>query len=149
MQSNSHIGAQSQRGFTLIELMITVVIIGILSAIVVPMYGDYVTRGKIPEATSALAGMRVQLEQYYQDNRDYGADDERCGVAAPAAGNFTYSCTGTAQTYKIVATGIAARGMGDFQYTIDQTGKRTTDDLPTGWGTAPVNCWVTRKGGGC
>lgn len=153
MQANSYSSMRSQLGFTLIEMMITVAIIGILAAIAVPMYSDYVTRGKIPEATSALASMRIRLEQYYQDNRDYGSDDENCVVPTPPPDDFSYSCNwgevGTNQGYTVVATGIESRGMKDFEYTIDQAGQRRTTRLPTKWGTAPVSCWVTKKGGEC
>lgn len=142
-------------GFTLIELMVTVAIIAILSAIAIPVYSDYVIRGKIPEATSALAGMRIRLEQYYQDNRNYGSTAAACGVAAPSGQNFSYGCTwgstGSDQSYVITATGNSGGGMTDFVYTIDETGKRQTTKLPTKWGTAPpaINCWVVKKGGGC
>ena len=64
------------RGFTLIEVMITVAVVAILAAVALPQYRDYVTRGRIPEATSRLATLQVQAEQYFQDNRTY--------VGAPA-----------------------------------------------------------------
>lgn len=140
-------------GFTLIELMITVAIIGILAAVAIPAYTDYVTRSKIPEATSALASMRVQLEQFYQDNRNYGSTAALCGVTVPAAGNFTYTCAEALaddnQTYLITATGVAARGMNGFAYTINHSASRRTTAVPAGWGTAPIECWVVKKGGEC
>ena len=49
----------------MIELMITVVVIGILAAVAYPSYTDYIRRGKISQATSELSAMRVRLEQYY------------------------------------------------------------------------------------
>ena len=137
-------------GFTLIELMITVAIIGILAAIAVPAYSDYITRGKIPEATSALASMRINLEQFYQDNRSYASAAGGCGVANPSSQNFTYACAlgATDQSYAVTATGVANRGMDGFVYTIDQAGARTST-MSTKWGGATANCWVTQKGGGC
>lgn len=140
-----------QRGVTLIELMITVAIIGILAAVAVPAYNEYVTRGRIPEATSSLSTMRVRLEQYYQDNRHYGSTASACGVANPTSANFTYSCNwgagATNQTFTATATGSGP--MTGFTYTINQNNERRTTVVPTGWGTATINCWVVKKGGAC
>lgn len=142
----------SQAGFTLIELMIAIVVVAVLTSIALPSYRDYVTRGKIPEATSALGSMRIQMEQYYQDNRNYGSTASACGVPVPAAGkNFTYSCNwgpgASNQSFVITATGTGS--MSGFVYTINESGARQTNQLPAGWGTAPAACWVTAKGGGC
>lgn len=155
MQEKSYSAVRYKSGFTLIEVMITVVIISILASVALPAYTDYVTRGKIPEATNGLAGMRIQLEQYYQDNRTY-EDDGKCGgIKDPAEKDFTFACVldEGGQGYTITATGAAAGGMGDFVYTIDENGNRKTTKLPEKWGTAstssPVSCWVTKKGGSC
>ncbi len=142
----------SHTGFTLVELMITIAVIGILAAIALPSYRDYVIRGKIPQATNDLSSMRVSMEQYFQDNRTYlGACT--AGTVAPLPANnedFTYACdpAPTATTYRVVATGIDA--MAGFVYTIDQSNARTTAGVPAGW-TAPNpnDCWVVKKGGIC
>lgn len=147
MQAKSYSAIRHVRGFTLIEVMITVVIISILAAVALPAYTDYVTRGKIPEATNGLASMRIQLEQYYQDNREYGAGGD-CGVNVPTAKDFAFACESSdGQSYTITATGQG--GMGDFIYTIKESGARQTTKLPEKWGTTPKNCWVTSKGGSC
>src|SRR5688572_17819740 len=64
---------QRSQGFTLIEVMITVAIIGILAAVALPSYRDYVLRGQVVDATSGLAAMRADMERHYQDNRTYAS----------------------------------------------------------------------------
>ena len=138
----------AQQGFTLIELMIVVVVIGILAAVAVPSYRDYMIRGKIPEATANLATKRVQMEQSFQDNRTYvGAT--ACTADTSTSTEFNFSCSGTptVDTYTLQAVGKGS--MAGFTYTINQSNQKATTAVPAGWGTAPVTCWVTKKGGTC
>ena len=137
------------RGFTLIELMVTVAIIAILASIAVPSYTDYVIRGRIPQATNNLSTMRVQLEQHFQDNRTYvGACEAGTVAPLPMSDDFDYTCpTLTEDEFSVVATGTGS--MSGFTYTIDQSNAKATTAVPDGWGTAPVACWVLSKGGGC
>ncbi len=136
-------------GFTLIELMIVVGIIGIIAAFVYPAYGDHVRRGKIAEALGELSTVRVRLEQYYQDNRNYGSTASTCGVAMPSTASFTFTCswgsTSTSQTFVTTAAGSGA--MTGFAYTVnDANAQRTTQFFGA---TTTDTCWLRKKGDTC
>jgi type IV pilus assembly protein PilE len=150
------------QGFTLIELMITVVIIAVIAAIAVPNYTDYITRSKFAEAHSQLADLRVKMEQYYMDNRRYstaaGTGATTCPVAMPTTPTvkyFAYGCTaggGTAagaQTYLLTATGSG--DLTGLSFTIDHANARGTTVASAsqfadkGYAVGTVACWVMKK----
>ena len=144
-------GAPRSRGFTLIELMVTVAIAAILASVAIPMYRDYVQRSRIIDATSRLSDFRVRMEQFFMDNRTY-ANGLNCGVPNPADRDdaaFTLACTGASATaYTATATGKESKGMKDFAYTVVTSGANATTSVPTGW-TKPATCWTVRKSADC
>ena len=141
---------KAQKGFTLIELMITVAIVAILAAVAIPNYSAYVKRGKAAEATSTLALLKNRMEQYYQDNKTYldtGALTAPCSPQAGTTKYFTYDCAAqqTASQFTLTATPIANQGVDNFSFTIDEAGNKTS----TFDGSPSANCWLTSKSGSC
>jgi len=136
----------AQKGFTLIELMIIVAIIGILASIAVPGYRDYVTKSKMAEAPANLATCKIQAEQFYQDNRTYAgwtcvpANSEFFAYATTdAAGANTPDANG----FRVTANGVAAENMGGFMFRVDHTDTKASQ-VPGG---AVSNCWAVSIGG--
>lgn len=151
-------------GFTLLEVMIVVAIVGILAGIALPTYQTFIMRSRIIEATTALGDIRSQMEKYYMDNRTYVAGGGGCGVTSYApdpiaafngvSKNFQVTCPAaslTATTYLLVATGQGP--MVNFQYSVDNTNAKLTVSVPTvgypAWSGSGNACWVTRTDGSC
>lgn len=153
-------GGRRGRGFTLTEVVLVVAIMAILTTVAVPAYTDYVSRGKISEATGTLAATRIRMEQYFQDNRTYANSEDKCGITLPTGRYFTYSCaiTASGQGYTLTATGGVTgsdASMKGFTYTVNQNDLRATTSVPTGpegkslgWSTRD-SCWVLKKPGLC
>ena len=125
-----------QQGFTLVEIMIVIAIIGILASIAIPSYTNYVRQARATDATSTLANMRIRMEQYYQDNRTYVNGP----CAAPAGTSttfFAYSCSdaGTLTAYTLRAAGSG--DMSTYTYFIDQDNVKRSSFNNTCWSLKP------------
>ncbi len=152
--SQAHAMTRNIRGFTLIELMITVAIVAILAAIAIPSYTEYVMRARITEATSNLADMRNKMEQFYQDFRSWAPAgpvqpcQNNTVAPTPTSTNFDFVCSRLGlNTYTVTATGKPGTTMQNFTYTINELNQRTSVG-PAGWAPGP-NCWIIKKDGSC
>ena len=116
-------GARRARGFSLIELMITVVIIGVLAAVAYPSYQDYMRRGYRSAAQTFMMTIAQRQEQYLLTNRSYAATVAALNLTQPPETTGKYTFTVTATTAPLGYT-IEATPQGN-QAVVNKFGKLT------------------------
>lgn len=124
------------RGFTLIELMIAIAIVGILAAIAYPSYADHVRKGRRASAQAHLMDVAQREQQYLLDQRSYAATVAALGMSTPSDVSTFYTITitapaGTPPTFTATATPIAGSAQAtDGAISINQANVKT-----------PANYW--------
>lgn len=133
-------------GFTLIEVMIVVAVIGVLAAIALPSYSEYVNRGKRAEARAEVLKGEGWLERFYSENNRYAnnaTNDDNTAFTArfssvPSSGTANYNVTlaVTASTYTITATPVNSMA-GDMCGAYVKTNTGSLDVPSASAGDAP------------
>ena len=135
-----------QRGFTLIELMIVVTIIGLLAAVAIPGYGQYVRRAHRSEGMAALSALAAAQEKFYLSNNTYTTDITGDLKMSDVTEHGYYTLKVTAAD-AAAFTAIAAPGSSSPQledtdcqvFTVNSAGSRTSTNASSGDSTA--DCW--------
>lgn len=135
-----------QKGFTLIELMITVAIVGILAAVALPAYQNYTIRAQVSEGFTLAGGLQTAVAEYYAQKGDYPAALTDIGVTTAPKGKYTSSVEmaagvitvnyGLAANSKIKDTGSVVLtptddGQGNIHWKCAPGGTVTTAYVPS------------------
>jgi type IV pilus assembly protein PilA len=102
-----------QKGFTLIELMIVVAIIGILAAVALPAYQDYTGRAQVAEALTLASGARTAVSEHYQAKGAMPADNAAAGLSAANAIKGSYVQSVTVASTGVITAKMASAGVID------------------------------------
>ena len=116
-------------GFTLIELMVVLVIVGILSAVAVPTYRQYVIRAQRTEAKTALLRLAANQERHYLQNNTYTDDLALLGFATGVSENAVYTLSvpiADSVTYQAIAVPTPGGGLNDVDMSQDDACARFT-----------------------
>lgn len=100
-----------QQGFTLIELMIVVAIIGILAAIAIPAYQDYTQRAQVGEAFSMVSGAKTAIAEFAQTNGSYPASADLTTLGLNAAVDGQYGSFQVANDTGVITVTLGAAGV--------------------------------------
>ncbi|MDF2867052.1 MAG: pilE [Gammaproteobacteria bacterium] len=137
-----------RNGFSLLELLVVLVIVGILAGVALPGYLEHIVRARLTEAFDALAVYHIRMEQTYQDAGSYANSANACALIMSATEHFNYQCqlTNSGQGYLITATANGTHNLSGYSYIIDQSGTRSTSAFPAA-ANLPKACWLTQAGG--
>lgn len=118
------------RGFSLVELMIAVSIIGILAAIIIPSYGEFIVKSNRRAAQSYLLDLANRQRMYFLDRRTFAQTEGELGASAPDDVTRHYNVTinrqlGPPATFVITATAVSSRQSSDGNLTVDHRGVKT------------------------
>lgn len=124
------------RGFTLIELMIAVAIVGIIAAIAYPSYTASIIKGRRSSAEATLMDVAQREQQYLVDNRSYASTASTLNVSIPSAVSAYYTvaittnAAGTPPSFTASATPLAGTSqVNDYTLVIDNTGAKTPSTI--------------------